>query len=125
MDSARLAALFVELGREHQSAWARCLSPQLAGGLARELAAATRGEAPRVTVDLWRAGLYEASAIYGKSDAAGAEITAALAPVFLGRCLMALETDQGLTARQLNAQAEEMALNFERAKADLVALWRA
>jgi hypothetical protein len=124
VDQAHLAAQFVELGREQESAWGRLFSPALAGALAQILATAVRGEEPRVPGDLWRASLYEASAFGAREEAVRDEAVAALAPIFLGRYLAGLEEDQDSNARQVSAQVEAEALNFEMAKPELTALWR-
>jgi len=124
VDQARLAAQFAELGREQEAAWGRLFSPSLAGELRRTLAAAVQGEAPRVPRDLWRASLFEASAVGARDEAVRDEAVAALAPVFLGRCLAGLEEDQDSNIRQLNAQVEAEAHCFETAKPELTALWR-
>ena len=124
VDQVRLAAQFVELGREREADWGRLFSPGPAGELKRILAEALRGETPRVPRDLWRASLFEASAAGARDEALRDEAVAALAPVFLGRCLAGLEEDQDSNVRQVNAQVEAEALGFETAKPELTSLWR-
>jgi hypothetical protein len=119
-----LAAQFVELGQAQEAAWGHLFSPVLAEALTQILVAAVRGESPRVPGDLWRASLYEASAFGARDEAVRDEAVAALAPIFLGRYLAGLEEDQDSNARQVNAQIEAEALNFETAKPELTALWR-
>jgi hypothetical protein len=126
VDKAGLTAQFLDLGREQEAAWGRLFSPALAGNLGRVLASAVLGEAeePAVKGDLWREALFEASAVGARDEAARDEAAAALAPVFLGRCLAGLEEDRSSNARKVNAQVESEALSFEKAKPELTALWR-
>ena len=124
MDRARLTARFVELGQKQKAVWGNLFHPGLAEELAGTLDASIRGEAPRVTGDLWRASLYSASAVGARDEAARDEAVAALAPIFLGRCFTGLDEDQDCNARKVNARVEEEALSFERAKPELTALWR-
>ena len=123
LDRVRLTAEFVALGRERRAAWERCLPPTLTAELERALDAAAKGRTPLVSTPMWRAGLFQASAAHYESGGAGEE-AAALIPAFLARCLTSLETDQTLTARQLAAQTEEVALGFEQAKPELTARWK-
>jgi hypothetical protein len=124
MDRDRLTAKFVKLGQGQEAVWERLFPPGPSGELRRVLAAVVRGETPRVTGDLWRASLWTDSAVGAWDEAARDEAVAALSPIFLGRCLTGLEEDQDCNARKINAQVEEEALGFERAKPELTALWR-
>ena len=124
VDQPHLSAQFLRLAREMEASWGRLFSPALAGELGRVLASALRGETPEVKMDLWRSALYEASAVGARDLSVRDEAVAALAPVFLGRCLIGLEEDRNCNSRMVNAQVEAEALNFEAAKPELKALWR-
>jgi hypothetical protein len=124
VDQAGLTARFVELGRGQEAFWERFFPPALAGKLRLALDAAARGGIPEVTGDLWRASLYEASALGARTATVRDEAAAALAPVFLGRCLAGFEEERDFDARKVNAQIEEEALIFEKAKPELADLWR-
>ena len=124
VDRARLTAQFVELGRAREAAWGSLFTPGLAGKLNLSLAAAVRGEDPRVTGDLWRDSIYEASAVGARIPAVRDEAAAALVPVFFGRFLTGLEEDWDFNVRKINSQVEEEAYIFEKAKPELTALWQ-
>ena len=124
VDRTSLTARFLELGREQEAVWRRLFPTSLAWELVEILASAVRGEAPQVNGDLWRASLYEASAAGARIPAVRDEAVAALAPVFLGRCLAGLEEDRESSVRMVSAQMEAEAQSFEMTKPELTALWR-
>lgn len=116
---------FLNLGREYKNVWTEFMPPALVDHLERQLALASGGGAPKITVDLWRDSLFEAALAYKQADAEKrAAITASLAPLFLIKVLTVSIESVNMDERQYYAFLEEESLSFESGKKELSARWK-
>ena len=116
---------FLNLGRQYKGVWTEFMPPDLGDHLERQLAVASNGGLPKISVDLWRDALFEAALAFKQADGEKrAAITAALAPLFLIKGLTVYVDSVNLTERQYNALMEEESMSFERGKKELAARWK-
>jgi len=118
----RLREMFAKGVAELESIFQSILSPSTLAELQR---IAQLGEEEfRFPAELWVKTVYEFAASYRKSVINRDHIIQALAPLFRGRACTFLIENRNSSADEVEQHIEELCLEFERLKPDLLQVWK-
>jgi hypothetical protein len=118
----RLREMFAKGVAELESIFQSILSPSTLAELQR---IAQLGEEEfRFPAELWVRTVYEFAASYRKSVINRDHIIQALAPLFRGRACTFLIENRNSSANEVEQHIEELCLEFERLKPDLLQVWK-
>jgi hypothetical protein len=119
----RLLEMFRAGVAELASVFQAILSPATLSELQR--IAGLQEEDFQYPAELWVKTVYEFAAAYQRSVINRDHIIQALAPLFRGRALSFLLENRNTSAIEVEAQIENLCLDFERLKPYLLEMWKA
>lgn len=122
MNRKRLGKMFQTGVADLQSVFQSILSANTLSELQR--IAQTNGDAPYYPAELWVKTVYEFAAAHHKAVINRDHIVQALAPLFRGRVQTFLLENRNSSSAEMEANVENLCLEFERLKPYLLEIWK-